>query len=156
MQLGTITQLTNNTLGFEKIFDHLERAIVSSNTKQMTDKYPPHNIIKTGEHVYVVELAIAGFSKDDIEILVEDGYLKIKGSKTEGTPNLQYIHRGIGLRSFTKTLQLADTIEVRGADLKDGILSIILENVVPENKKPKKIDIGLNNNGVIKDQLLKG
>jgi molecular chaperone IbpA len=87
-------------------------------------------------------LAVAGFSKDEIEISVEDGTLNVKGEKKEKETDIQYIHRGIGTRSFTKTLTIADTIEVKGAEFKDGILRIGLENIVPEHKKPRKIEIG--------------
>lgn len=142
MQIGSITQLTpmyNNTLGFERIFDHLERAIV--NTKSAADKYPPHNIIKKNENNYVVELAVAGFTKDEIDITVENSNLTIKGMHIEKDSDIEYLYRGIGTRSFTKTIKLADTIVVQGAEFKDGILTITLENIVPENKKPRKIEI---------------
>ena len=82
------------------------------------------------------------FSKSEIEITVEDSTLTITGEKKEGQADIQYLHRGIGTRSFTKKLTIADTIEVQGAEFKDGILRVGLINVIPEHKKPKKIEIG--------------
>jgi molecular chaperone IbpA len=101
----------------------------------------------------VVELAVAGFSKDEIDIQVQENTLTIKGEKAEGTPNLEYLHRGIGTRSFTKTITIADTIEVKGAEYKDGILRVGLENIIPEHKKPRNIEI-LDNLTTPKQQLL--
>jgi molecular chaperone IbpA len=110
--------------------------------QKTASNFPPHNILKLDDSRYIVELAVAGFSKDEIEISVEDGTLNVKGEKKEKETDIQYIHRGIGTRSFTKTLTIADTIEVKGAEFKDGILRIGLENIVPEHKKPRKIEIG--------------
>ena len=143
MTLGRISfgPLAHQTLGFERFFDDVER-LLASDVQKVTQSFPPHNIIKLDESRYVVELAVAGFSKDEIEITVEDGTLKIKGEKAESQANIQYLHRGIGTRSFTKTLTVADTIEVKGAEFKDGILKIGLENIIPEHKKPRKIEIG--------------
>jgi molecular chaperone IbpA len=133
--------LVPTTLGFERFFDEVER-MLDGEIKQTTQSFPPHNIIKLDDNRYVVELAVAGFSKDDIDVTVADGTLIIKGEKKEGTPNVQYLHRGIGTRSFTKTLTVADTIEVKGAEFKDGILRVGLENIIPDHKKPRKIEIG--------------
>ena len=132
--------LYNNTLGFDRFFNEVER-LLESDVKTATS-FPPHNIIKLDDSHYVVELAVAGFSKDEIDITVKDSVLTIKGEKEEKTSEVQYLHRGIGTRSFTKTLTIADTIEVKGAEFKDGILRIGLENIIPEHKKPRKIEIG--------------
>ena len=115
---------------------------VFSAQSPVSSSFPPHNILKLDESHYVVELAVAGFSKSEIEITVENGNLTIKGEKKEKDTEVTYLHRGIGTRSFTKTLTVADTIEVKGAEFKDGILRIGLENIVPEHKKPRKIEIG--------------
>lgn len=131
-----------STLGFERILNDIEKVFDSIEKPIVQPSYPPHNIVKTDANRYVVELAVAGFAKEDIDVTVEDGCLKIKGSKIEKDSTIEYLYRGIGNRSFTKTIQIADTIEVRGAELKDGILRIGLENVIPEDKKPKKIEIG--------------
>ena len=137
----SFTPLYNTTLGFDKFFDDVEK-LLSMDVQKTVSNFPPHNIIKLDESRYIVELAIAGFAKDEIEISVEDGKLTVKGERKEKETEVQYIHRGIGTRSFTKTLTIADTIEVKGAEFKDGILRIGLENIIPEHKKPRKIEIG--------------
>jgi molecular chaperone IbpA len=115
--------------------------MINGDLKAVNQTFPPHNIIKLDENRYVVELAIAGFTKDEIEVTVADGTLTIKGEKKEKELDVQYIHRGIGTRSFTKTLTVANTIEVKVAEFKDGILRIGLENIIPDSKKPRKITI---------------
>ena len=143
MTLGRISlgPLTHTTLGFDRFFDDVEK-FLNMDVQKGVSNFPPHNIIKLDDSRYVVELAVAGFSKDEIEISVEDGTLTVKGEKKEKELEIQYIHRGIGTRSFTKTLTIANTIEVKGAEFKDGILRIGLENIIPEHKKPRKIEIG--------------
>ena len=131
--------ILNQTLGFENFIRDVEAIL---NETKPVGNFPPHNIIKIDDNKYAVELAVAGFSKDEIDIQVQENTLTIKGEKIEGTPNLEYLHRGIGTRSFTKSITIADTIEVKGAEYKDGILRIGLENIVPEHKKPRKIEIG--------------
>lgn len=132
----------HSTLGFERFFDEVDALLRDTTTTKTQTQFPPHNIIKLDDSRYVVELAIAGFGKDEIDITVDDGRLTIKGNKANKDESIQYLHRGIGTRSFTKTLTVADTIEVRGAEFKDGILRIGLENIVPDHKKPRKIEIG--------------
>jgi molecular chaperone IbpA len=143
MTLGRISfgPLTQSTLGFDKFFDDVEK-LMSMDVQKSVSNFPPHNILKLNESHYIVELAVAGFSKDEIEISVENGTLTVKGVKEEKESTVQYLHKGIGTRSFTKTLTIADTIEVKGAEFNDGILSIGLENIIPEHKKPRKIEIG--------------
>lgn len=140
----SFTPLYHSTLGFENLFNEVER-MLEATTEKTNHSFPPHNIVKVDDYHYVVELAVAGYSKDEIEITVDDGHLIVKGNKDEKNAELAditYLHKGIGLRAFTKTLKIADTVEVRGAEYKDGILRIGLENVIPENKKPRKIEIG--------------
>jgi molecular chaperone IbpA len=142
--------LFHQTLGFENFIRDVEK-MLDNEVKPST--FPPHNIIKSDENKYVVELAVAGFAKDEIDISLQDGSLTIKGEKKESTPDIQYLHRGIGTRSFTKVITIADTIEVKGAEIKDGILRVGLENIIPEHKKPRKIEIG-NELKEFKPQLL--
>jgi molecular chaperone IbpA len=142
--------LFHQTLGFENFIRDVEK-MLDNEVKPST--FPPHNIIKSDENKYVVELAVAGFAKDEIEISLQDGSLTIKGEKKENTPDIQYLHRGIGTRSFSKVITIADTIEVKGAEIKDGILRVGLENIIPEHKKPRKIEIG-NELKEFKPQLL--
>ncbi len=144
--------LAHTTLGFENFFRDVEK-LLDMDVSKTNPSFPPHNIIKLDDTHYVVELAVAGFSKDEIEITTQDGTLTIKGDKKESQTDVQYLHRGIGTRSFTKQLTIADTVEVKGAEFKDGILRVGLENVIPEAKKPRKIEIG-NELKEFKPQLL--
>ena len=140
-QQSTYRPLLYSTLGFEKLFNDVEKIIKPGNQKTPTS-FPPHNIIKLNEHKYLVELAIAGFSQEEVEITLNDGQLLIRGERLDKDGDIVYLHRGIGARSFVKTLTLADTVEVVGAEYKDGILRIGLENIIPESKKPRTIQIG--------------
>lgn len=126
------------TVGFDSIINELDALL---NSQAPTSTFPPHNIIKLDDYQYIVELAIAGFNKQEVTITLKDGLLEIKGQKNPEA-EVQYLHKGIGTRSFIKTIKLADTVEVRGAEFKDGILRIGLENVIPESKKPRTIEIG--------------
>ena len=137
----TFGPLHHTTLGFERLFNDMEK-MLDSNLGKTVSTFPPHNILKLDDNRYMVELSVAGFSKNEIDITIEDGSLIIKGEKEEKETDVQYLHKGIGTRSFTKTLRIADTVEVRGAEFADGILKIGLENIVPDHKKPRKVEIG--------------
>ena len=130
-----------STLGFETMLRDIE-SIMQNSVETVSDKFPPHNIIKVNDTHYMVELAIAGFDQKEIDITIKDGLMTVKGEKQQSDNEVNYLHKGIGTRSFSKTIRLADTIEVQGAAFKNGILSIGLENIIPESKKPKKIEIG--------------
>jgi molecular chaperone IbpA len=130
-----------STLGFETMLRDIE-SIMQNSVETVSDKFPPHNIIKVNDTHYMVELAIAGFDEKEIDITVKDGLMTVKGEKQQPDNEVNYLHKGIGTRSFSKTIRLADTIEIQGAAFKNGILSIGLENIIPESKKPKKIEIG--------------
>lgn len=127
------------TIGFESVLKEIDDLLTAPLNSQT---FPPHNIIKLDDYQYIVELAIAGFNKQEVTITLKDGLLEIKGQKNPDDAEVQYLHKGIGTRSFIKTIKLADTVEVRGAEFKDGILRIGLENVIPESKKPRQIEIG--------------
>lgn len=127
-------------VGFDRIFDRMH-TINTLQTKQ--SNYPPYNIVKKDDDFYVVEIAVAGFLQDEIDITLEDGVLKVTGEKKyEGEDSTVFIHKGIGARDFQRSFTLSDTIVVQGADLSNGILSISLENVIPDEKKPRRIEIG--------------
>ena len=106
-------------------------------TAEKVTGYPPYNIVKTSDMAYVIEMAVAGFKEDEIQVVVKENVLTIKGNNV--TEEKEYIHRGIASRSFARTLRLADTIEIKGAHLADGMLTIELENVIPEAKKERLI-----------------
>lgn len=105
--------------------------------------YPPYNIRKVADNKYLIEIAVAGFGKQDLEIELKDDLLTVKGltDTTESREENDYIFKGIASRAFTRSFVLADTVEIRNAQLINGLLKIFLENIVPENMKPKKINI---------------
>jgi molecular chaperone IbpA len=116
---------------------------LASATPGQTNNYPPYNIVKIEDHKYELQIAIAGFKINELDIELKDGVLQIEGKReVEETKN--YLHKGISARAFRRAFTLADTIVVKGADLADGILTINLENIIPEEKKPRKIFIGHN------------
>lgn len=112
--------------------------------------YPPYNLKKTGDNSYVIELAVAGFGKQNINLTLEDGTLRIDGSVENDAPD-NFLFRGISSKAFSRQFRLADTIEVKNADMINGMLRVWLENVIPESKKPKKIEI-TETEGVPSDQ----
>ena len=126
----------NQFVGIERLLKDMERV---SSDYQLSNKYPPHNIIKYNDNEYVVELAVAGFCKEELEITVEDCVLIMTGTKGEFDNEVEYLHKGISAKPFRKTIKLAETVIVKDAEFIDGILSIYLQNVIPEHKKPKKI-----------------
>jgi molecular chaperone IbpA len=129
-----------STVGFDRLFDMLE----NSGFSQGQENYPPFDLIKAGDNEYRIELAVAGFKPDEIDITAQQNVLIVSGRKSEESEDRgsDYIYRGIANRSFERRFALADHIQVRGADLKDGLLSIELVREIPESMKPKKIDIG--------------
>lgn len=137
-QLAQITALNRALIGFDTLFDQMERRFSNS----VSNNYPPHNILKTGENQYEIQLAVTGFDKTEISVTVEDNVLIIKGESmtTDYTPE-QYIHRGLATRDFVKEFPLAEHIEVAGAETKNGMLTIKLIRNIPESAKPKVIDI---------------
>ena len=135
-------------VGFDKVADKM--ANIADQTAKLSN-YPPYNVKKVDENKYIVEMAVAGFGKQDIEIELADDKLIIKGSVESGEPAEQdtkgewtwpqVLYQGLAMRPFTRTFSLADNVEIRGAALLNGILKISLEAIVPEHKKPKKIEI---------------
>lgn len=124
-------------IGFDSIFNKLNQL-----EKANVTNYPPYNLIKTGEDTYLIELAVAGFDEDDFDIELHDGVLTVRAEVAEVDSSTNYLHKGIAARSFVRKFTLADTIEVDGVSLHQGMLTIRLNNVIPEEKKPKKILIG--------------
>ena len=126
-------------VGFDSLFDHFNNTLEYT-VKQQTS-YPPYNINKVDDLNYQIEMALAGFNKKDIEIKSADSQLTIKSVDNDDKDEKETIHRGISKRKFSRTFTLAEDIKVNGAELKDGMLLIDLEKVVPEEKKPRTIDI---------------
>jgi molecular chaperone IbpA len=125
-------------VGFERIHDRMNQ--FNDTLSKNAPSYPPYNIHKDDDQ-YIIEMAVAGFTEDDIDIEVQDDVLKVVGSASTSTNSSSYLHRGIANRGFTRNFNLAETIEVKSASLVNGMLQICLENIVPENKKPRKVNI---------------
>ena len=130
-------QLTPYAVGYDRIFDHLNNYVSNNVT---STGFPPYNISKGGDYNYVIEMALAGFSKKDIEIEVADGTLTIRSTK-ENEESEDTIHRGISYRKFNRKFTIADDIVVNDASLENGMLKINLERIVPEEKKPRLIEV---------------
>ena len=133
------------TVGFDSMFDRLFEDVERNGN---ATGFPPYNIRKDNENIYTIEMAVAGFSKDDIEIELKEGILKIcsKNDQEEG----EYLHRGIAKRAFSRSFTLSDDILVKEADLVNGMLTINLERIIPEEKKPRMIEIGQSSKSKIK------
>ena len=139
--LALTTPLMRQTVGFDRFNDLFESLL--RDTSESFDNYPPYNIEKLGEDDYRITMAIAGFQQEDLNIVLQDGVLTVTGrtKKQEAQEGVQVLHRGIATRSFERTFRLADYIKVKEADLKDGLLTVSLTRIVPEEKKPRMIPI---------------
>ncbi len=136
--------LLPSSIGFDTLFKNLEAA--QKQISKAALNYPPYNIKKVGDDKYVLELAVAGFGKHDIELTLQDGTLTVKGNTTLDTLtkdgiDITYLHKGIADRAFTRQFSLADTVEIKNAELINGMLKVWLENIIPDSKKPRKIEI---------------
>ena len=139
--LSLFNKLRPVSVGFDSVFDHFESLFNES--PSLHTNYPPYDILKTDEHSYVIELAVAGFSKKDIEVTVENGVLTVESDR-EGnaeSSGQEIIHQGISKRYFKKSFSISDDVEIRGAELKDGLLRISMEKIIPESRKRKEISI---------------
>jgi molecular chaperone IbpA len=137
-QVSKMDALNRALIGFDTMFDHLERRYSNS----APTNYPPHNQIKTGDNEYLIQLAVTGFSKAEVRIEVEGNILTVHGESqaTDYAPDA-YLYRGLATRDFVKEFPLAEHIEVRGAWMENGMLNIKLVRNIPESAKPKIIDI---------------
>ena len=141
--LSIFNNLRPLTVGFDDMFDHFEHMMDDSFFGRSVGNFPPYNIVKTGENTYDVELALAGFNKKDIEVEYKENLLTVKSKKQEETKDEDgnVIHRGISKRMFSKSFTIANDVEVKGAELKDGLLKVSMERIIPEHKKANLIDI---------------
>lgn len=129
--------LYRSTVGFDRLFQLLDGGIEGE-----ASTYPPYNIERTADNKYRITMAVAGFTKDEIDIQVKEQSLTVKGEKKADDKERQYLHRGIATRAFERRFQLADHVEVTGADLQDGLLHLDLVRNVPERLKPRSVQIG--------------
>jgi len=140
--LSIFNSLRPFSIGFDDMFDQFESML--GNGGLVHTNYPPYNIRKAGKDKYAIELAVAGFNKNDVEIEYEDKLLTVKTKKVDKTIQKdgdEILHRGISQRSFSRSFTIADDVKVSGAELKDGLLTINCEKIVPEQKKKKLIPI---------------
>ena len=139
--LSLFNKLRPVSVGFDSVFDHFESMFNES--PSLHTNYPPYDIVKTDEHSYVIELAVAGFSKKDIAVTVENGILTVESDRKGNAESSgqEIIHRGISKRYFKKSFSISDDVEIRGAELKDGLLRISMEKIIPESRKRKEISI---------------
>lgn len=142
--MNALTRFDTNSLnralvGFDRLFDTFESRFAN----QLSTNYPPYNVVKTDDDHYSIEVAVAGFKKDEISVEIDQDQLTIKGESS--TPNeatsRQYLHKGLSSRDFVRQFTLAEHMIVKGAEIRDGILTISIERVIPEDKKPRLIDI---------------
>ena len=136
-------------VGFDTLFEDLER--IHTSARSGTDNYPPHNIVKVDEEKFLIELAVAGFKEDDINVEVKDGILKISGEM--GKDERDFAFKGISSRKFEKSFRLSEFVVIDGADLKDGILVVYARVELPKEKRPRKIEIGSAGASTKKDFL---
>ncbi len=146
--LSIFNKLRPISVGFDDIFNHFESMFDEDYytlTQNIGSNYPPYNIVRSGENQYDIEIALAGFNKDDINVTVEDRLLTVEtkntDEKTTANQSNEVIHKGISQRYFKKSFTVASDVEVKNAQLKDGLLKISMERVIPEDKKPRTIDI---------------
>lgn len=136
-ELSVLHRLRPFSIGFDSLFDHLESVL---QYEESYKSWPPYNIVKADDTHFVVEIAVAGFSKEDVSVVVDDGKL-IVSTESDTRDDRKIVHRGIARRHFKKAFTLADNVEVVSASMADGLLSITVEKVIPESQQPLEIEI---------------
>ena len=150
MRTFDLTPLVRSTVGFDRLADMLDSVAQFDNGVT----YPPYNIERTSENNYRISLAVAGFGEKDLAVEVKEGVLSVQGKRDGGDTSAaqpRYLHQGIAGRSFERRFQLAENVEVKGAQLENGLLHVDLERIVPEEKKPRRITIGAKSEGKVID-----
>ena len=138
MQFDT-TNFGPFTVGFDKMAEQM--AAVNKQIGTVIPNYPPYNIEQTGENTYVIEMAVAGFGKSDVEITIEDDVMSIKGAVEGEDASKDFLHKGISSRNFERKYTIADQIEVKNATMLNGMLKVFLENIIPDHKKPRNVEV---------------
>ena len=141
--LSIFNQLRPLSVGFDDVFDHFESMFDHNFSTINVSNYPPYNIVKTGDNKFDIEVALAGFNKKDINVTSENGMLTIESKQEDKSKDKdgEVLHKGISKRYFKKSFTIADDVEIKGAELKDGMLRVSMEKIVPEAKKLKTIEI---------------
>lgn len=138
-QLARIDALNRALIGFDTLFDNLERRYANA----PTNNYPPYNVARLQENLYEIEMAVTGFEKDEIKVTVEQNELTIVGerNKSESDVTVEFLHRGLALRDFERRFTLAEHMKIVSAQIKNGVLQIRIERIIPEELKAKVIDV---------------
>ena len=141
--ISIFNQLRPYSVGFDSVFDHFGRMFDDNLFDVTVPNYPPYNIVKVKDNEYNIEVALAGYNKKDIDVLYEDNMLTIKTAdkKEDEKQEGENLYKGIAKRMFKKSFTIADDVEVKGAELKDGLLKVSLEKIIPDHKKARTINI---------------
>ena len=143
--ISIFNQLRPLSVGFDDVFAHFESMFNHQYDSINVPNYPPYNIIKTGKYTYDIQVALAGYGKKDVDVSFENSILTIKSVKDKEEKEVEdndgVLHKGIAKRMFTKSFTIADEVEIKGAELKDGLLIVSMERVIPEHKKARTIKI---------------
>ena len=134
MRTYDFTPLFRSTIGFDQLFDMIESSV--------RPDWPPYNIEKTGENQYRISMAVAGFASDEVELVQQGNILLVMGHKRIGSKQQEMLHQGLASRSFKQTFNLADHVKVASADLENGLLVVELIREIPEQLKPRRIELG--------------
>ena len=143
--ISIFNQLRPLSIGYDDVFDHFESMFNHQYDSINVPNYPPYNIVKTGKYTYDIQVALAGYSKKDVDVSFENSVLTIKSVKDKDEEEVEdndgVLHKGIAKRMFTKSFTIAEDVEIKGAELKDGLLNVSMEKVIPEHKKARTIEI---------------
>ena len=143
--LSIFNRLRPVSVGFDSIFDHFGSMFDDDFINDIQPSYPPYNIVKSGKNTYDIEVALAGFNKKDITVNVENGMQTIETKKEDESSDKdedgEVLHKGISKRYFKRSFTIANDVKVKGAELKDGLLKVSMEKIIPEEKKLKTIDV---------------
>ena len=143
--ISIFNQLRPLSIGYDDVFDHFESMFNHQYDSINVPNYPPYNIVKTGKYTYDIQVALAGYGKKDVDVSFENSVLTIKSIKDKDEKEVEdndgVLHKGIAKRMFTKSFTIAEDVEIKGAELKDGLLCVSMEKVIPEHKKARTIEI---------------
>ena len=143
--ISIFNQLRPLSVGYDDVFDHFESMFNHQYDSISLPNYPPYNIVKTGKYNYDIQVALAGYGKKDVDVSFENSVLTIKSVKDKDTKEVEdndgVLHKGIAKRMFSKSFTIAEDVEIKGAELKDGLLNVSMEKVIPEHKKARTIEI---------------
>jgi molecular chaperone IbpA len=143
--ISIFNQLRPLSVGYDDVFDHFESMFNHQYDSISQPNYPPYNIVKTGKYNYDIQVALAGYGKKDVDVSFENSVLTIKSVKDEAEKEVEdndgVLHKGIAKRMFTKSFTIAEDVEIKGAELKDGLLVVSMERIIPDHKKARTITI---------------